>query len=145
MRSNRIPRRKNQPLCIGGRVSEFAQARFLSESLWQTGSVLDCECERSSDLSLRQSLLLVNDGDVRAQCGILRAMWPRPRKLSRLSRPYPIRHGHSTLVSNRIVRLPSENELERMRAHLNSSQNSSDALEDMVWAILNSKEFLFVR
>lgn len=101
--------------------------------------LLDCECERSNDLSLRQSLLLVNDGSIRAQ------LRDKNGNIARWSESLTADQAIETMYRTGLCRRPTENEWIALRAHVSSISDISQSLEDIAWAILNSKEFLFVR
>ena len=99
-----------------------------------------CECERSSDANLAQSLHLLNSGDIQ-------------NKLTNGS-------GHANQLANdkarsteeklrelyllAFAREPRAEELAVAAAHV--EKNAADpkkAYEDIVWALINTKEFLF--
>lgn len=99
---------------------------------------LPCECERSTDSNLSQALQLINGPTVhnklRADAGTVHR-WIAEGKtdaeivnllyMSALSRPA----------------LPQEQET--ALAHIKASEDRTRAMEDVAWAVLNSKEFLF--
>lgn len=103
----------------------------------------DCDCERSSDVSLRQSLLLLNDEQI----------------TSRLRDPQGIIHRLAASVSNAIAfefaieelykhmlcRAPSHEEKEHLRTLYHDPDLVAEYLEDIAWSLINSKEFLFIR
>ena len=43
------------------------------------------------------------------------------------------------------ARRPTEAELKKATAYVEKQQNRQQALEDVLWVILNSKEFIFVK
>jgi hypothetical protein len=108
-----------------------------------------CECERSQDASLAQSLHLLNSQDVLAR---LNADKARPALLAADTTRddnQKIRELYALAFS----REPSPDELEFARRYLtrekrDGSGNSHpvskrEAYEDVVWALINTKEFLF--
>jgi hypothetical protein len=102
--------------------------------------LLDCECERSQDLSLRQSLLLVNDTSIRAQ------LQDQNGNIARwTSESQSMEAAIDRLFRTGLCRSPSESEWEALRSHANGALDQKATLEDIAWAIVNSKEFLFVR
>jgi hypothetical protein len=49
------------------------------------------------------------------------------------------------LYLNALCRLPTEAELDYSRQLLSESATPQEAYEDLLWALINSKQFLFVR
>jgi hypothetical protein len=101
--------------------------------------LIDCECERSSDLSLRQSLLLVNDSSIRAQ------LRDPNGNLARWSASLSIDQVIESIYRTGLCRRPTEQEWVALRSHVQGAANPNEALEDIAWAIINCKEFLFIR
>jgi hypothetical protein len=98
-----------------------------------------CECERSNEANLAQSLHLLNSKDILGKIG---AESGRAALLSKdAERERVERLGELYLCV--YARLPSDEEAAIAVAHLEKSENAKDAWEDIVWALLNTKEFLF--
>ena len=96
-----------------------------------------CECERSSDSSLAQSLHLMNSAEVAKK-----GSGERTKKLAADKRPIDERLTELYLIA--LPRPPSEKELVRMRTYLEARRTAqSAAWEDLIWAVLNTKEFLY--
>ncbi len=99
-----------------------------------------CECERSQDASLAQSLHLLNSQDVQ---GKISAGGGRAAKLAAdKSRSHEEKITELYLCA--FSRLPDKNELQTAVKYI--SREGADvkaSYEDIVWALLNSKEFLF--
>jgi hypothetical protein len=103
-----------------------------------------CECERTSEVSLAQSLHLVNSREVQdkltdgnGRAAQLAADEKRPDDQK-------VRELYLWVYS----REPSADELQHAVAHLASPEykdNRQQAYEDLLWALLNTKEFLFNR
>lgn len=97
-----------------------------------------CECERSTDSNLSQALQLINGPlvheKVRAENGNVHR-W--------LKQGHPPEEIIRRLYLTAVSRPPTETELQTARRHLASSGSATDGLEDIAWAIINSKEFLF--
>ncbi|XZE46688.1 DUF1549 domain-containing protein [Pirellulaceae bacterium SH467] len=103
----------------------------------------DCDCERSTDSSLRQSLLLLNDAQIRSR--LLDAQGLVQRIASDVSNPAALEKAVSTLYRSVLCRLPSREETEYFLGVYASHSDAKLLLEDLAWALINSKEFLFLR
>jgi hypothetical protein len=109
-----------------------------------------CECERTQEASLAQALHLLNAKDIQdklasdAGAAAKLAADPRPDE-EKLRQLYSIAYS----------RVPDAHELELAKAHLDKPRKGADGMpldtakskrmgyEDILWAILNTKEFLF--
>lgn len=100
-----------------------------------------CECERSVEVNLSQSLHLLNSSDVqnRIRIGNGRAVsFARDKETSEVDK---IRNLYLAAFS----REPTPEESKFIQNQLTVYENPQQAWEDVVWAILNAKEFQFVR
>ncbi|MBM3996451.1 MAG: DUF1553 domain-containing protein [Planctomycetes bacterium] len=96
-----------------------------------------CECERSSDSNLAQYLLFYNSNELMKKIG-----GPRAQKFAADKRSHDDRVRELYLTA--LSRLPTEKELLDLRAYLSARpQGAQSAYEDVLWALLNTKEFLF--
>jgi hypothetical protein len=98
-----------------------------------------CECERVTDASLSQSLMLLNSGEVQSK---LAASGGRAEAL--VHDPRPDLEKISELFWAAFARAPSSGETERALAHLAAHPDKKkEAYEDILWALINAKEFQF--
>jgi hypothetical protein len=99
-----------------------------------------CECERSPDANLAQALHTLN-GDTLAK--------KIADKNGFVTQQLNTKPDHDELVRqlylNALCRLPTEAELDYSRQLLLESATPQEAYEDLLWALINSKQFLFVR
>jgi hypothetical protein len=97
-----------------------------------------CECERSGDANLAQSLHMLNSTEILAKTGGARA-----QQLARDKRPHEERLRELYLVA--LSREPSAEEMKVLLAHIEKKGEKSTqvAYEDAIWAVVNMKEFLF--
>ena len=132
-----------------------AQSYFLTVFGRPEGSSA-CECERSMEASLSQSLHLLNSKDIQTR---LSSDDSRPARLNGDSRPDEAKLGE--LYHLAYARFPSSDELRRATEYLSRKVSSvkpgkdaaetealkakarREAWEDLTWALLNTKEFLF--
>lgn len=98
-----------------------------------------CECERVTDASLSQSLMLLNSGEIQQK---LTAGGNRAEALAK--DPKPDAEKIADLFWTAFARPPAPEETSRALAHIAAlKENKRLAFEDILWAILNTKEFQF--
>ena len=109
-----------------------------------------CECERVQSASLAQSLHLMNAADIRAK---LAASNGRAQQLTKAEMPEPKRIRELYLAA--FSREPSADEVRISESYVlkprtdaqgkpyDSQQSKRQGYEDLLWAIINTKEFLY--
>jgi hypothetical protein len=109
-----------------------------------------CECERVQSSSLAQSLHLMNAADVKAKLTVSNG---RAEMLSKAAVPEPDRIREIYLAA--YSREPDAEELRIAEAHvtkprtdaegkpLDSQRAKRQGYEDLLWALMNTKEFLY--
>jgi hypothetical protein len=100
--------------------------------------VSGCECERSSGATLSQVLLLANSDEVENK---LRGADGRLSKL--IKEKKATKEIVEELYLSAYARRPTKAEMEKIDAYVGKQTDRQQALEDVLWAILNSKEFMF--
>jgi hypothetical protein len=99
---------------------------------------LACECERESDSNLSQALQLIGGATVN---GKLRDDNGRMAKLAQSGKtPEEIT---TELYQVALSREPNASELAAAAKHISGAQDRRQAVEDLGWVLINSKEFLF--
>ena len=102
--------------------------------------LLICECERSNQVSLVQSLSLANGPEVQnkitAEGNII------GRMLSENVAPEAAIHE---IFMAALARSPHESESSLFREMLTRGESPRRVLEDVLWAVINSKEFVMIR
>lgn len=133
---------KFQNLPLGTRAIELPDAEYPDYFLKTFGKprrVSVCECERSPDESLAQALHTLN-GDI--VMGKIAAADGRIAKLLAAKKP------HDEIVDeiylSTLCRHPNLAEKEAAKQFLADSPTPKDCYEDLQWALVNSKQFLFV-
>jgi hypothetical protein len=97
-----------------------------------------CQCERSNESNLSQALQMINGPVVHNK---LRDANGRIAKM--IAAKKSDEEIITTLYLAALSRNPVAEEMSAAKKHLAASKNRKEALEDIGWAILNSKEFLF--
>ena len=130
---------KGMPL--GTRAVELADPptdHYFLKIFGQPQREMACQCERSSESNLSQALQMINGPVVHNK---LRDDNGRIARMIRQDKPDDeiIR----TIYLAAVCREPVEEELLASKKHIANSKDHRQALEDVGWAVLNSKEFLF--
>jgi hypothetical protein len=99
-----------------------------------------CECERAPDPNLAQALHTLN-GDVLA----LKLRDAKSRTSRLVAAGLPHDQIAEELYLAALSRVPTDAELAASRELLAESQSPGEYYQDLLWALLNSKHFLFVR
>ncbi len=96
-----------------------------------------CECERNSDASLAQALHMFNSQEM-----LNKVSGPRASNLARDKRPHEERLRDLYLLA--LSREPSKEELTTLVNYIQKKdKNVQSAYEDILFALINTKEFLF--
>ena len=115
----------------------FSESHFLTV-FGRPGRVTVCAEERQRQPTLSQGLALMNGGIVQQAC---------TSSKGRLKRLLNSEGDDSAIVSEiylaAFCRPPSPSESRLHQDYIADADNREKALEDIVWALLNSKEFLF--
>lgn len=98
-----------------------------------------CECERSQESNLAQSLQLLNSEQMQQK---LSSDTGRAAKLAE-DQDWSEAEKVRELYRVAFCRPPTDGELESILNYVNGKENRREAYEDLVWSLVNSKEFLF--
>jgi hypothetical protein len=128
--------------------NSFNASSYFLQVFGRPDSSTSCECERSQDASLAQSLHLLNSKDLQEKLSNEKG---RAAELAASS------HGEDESIRDLYLltcaREPGAKEIETAKAHLQkvtAGKKDKDltvakrqAYEDIIWALMNTKEFLF--
>ena len=92
-----------------------------------------CACERTGEPTLEQALQLLNGRQVYD-------------KLTGSNKKYESLTDHTlveVLFLTAYSRYPSDSETGKARKYIDHSENRDDAIRDLVWALINTQEFMF--
>lgn len=126
---------------LGTRACELADPptdHYFLKVFGQPQREMACQCERSSESNLSQALQMINGPVVHNK---LRA--DNGRIATMLKENKPEDEIITSLYLAAFARMPSAEELQVSKNHIAAQQDRRQAFEDVGWAILNSKEFLF--
>jgi len=98
-----------------------------------------CECERSSEANLAQSLHLLNSEEVQLR---LAAEGGRAARLA-ADESLTDTQRVEEIYAWAFARRPTAEELQLTLGHLQRAEDKRQALEDILWALVNTKEFQF--
>lgn len=102
-------------------------------------STTACECERSQESNLAQSLHLLNSEEVQ---GKLSAEVGRAAKLAAEGSEQDDT-AIKRLYQIALARVPTDEELQAVLTYVGQREDRKAAMEDVIWSLINSKEFLF--
>jgi len=125
----------------GTRATQLAEPpadHYFLKVFGQPQREMACQCERSSESNLSQALQMINGpvvhNKLRADNGRIHQMLQAGKADDEII---------ETLYLAGLSRRPDPAELTAAKQHLATNPDRRQALEDIGWAILNSKEFLF--
>jgi hypothetical protein len=104
----------------------------------QPGRELTCECERESDSNLGQALQLINGPSVND-----RLRNPNNRVGKLMAKKLGDKEMLDELYLATLNRYPDAKEAKVLLGHVAAAENRRLAWEDVHWALINCKEFLF--
>jgi hypothetical protein len=100
--------------------------------------LMTCECERSDSTTLSQALMLVNGA-----C-IDELLTQESNLIDRLlNRGVGLEEAVTELYWSALSRPPSQDELHNAHSIVARGMTKRQGLEDVAWALLNAKEFVF--
>lgn len=130
-------------LPLGTRATELPDSNYQNPFLVTFGKpkrASVCECERTPDENLAQALHTLNGDVVATKIADANG---RIAKLLAAKKP------HDEVVTEiylaTISRRPTPPELEASHKFLSESPSPQECYQDLLWALINSKQFLFVR
>jgi len=99
--------------------------------------LLSCDCERSTDTTLGQTFHLISGPEVTKLVG-----HPDNRIAKLLASGKTDEQAVEELYWTALTRPPSAEEAAAMVGHVKVSKDRRRGLEDVLWALLNAKEFV---
>ena len=99
-----------------------------------------CACERSNEASLNQALMLINDADIQS-----RIVDRQGRLAKLLGDQADDRALIEELYLASLSRYPTAAEVKTALDYSAESESRAEAMQDVLWSLINIREFLFVR
>jgi hypothetical protein len=134
---------KFEKVPLGTRAIELPDSRYNNYFLNTFGKPRRegvCECERVSDPNLAQALHTLNGDIVTAKIGAAKG---------RIARLLAAKKAHDAIVAElylaTLSRRPTSREQAVWRQQLAETPDAKAFYEDLLWSLINSKHFLFVR
>jgi hypothetical protein len=122
------------PSRLRGNGPEYALSIFGRPLRTQT-----CDCERSGETGLAQALYLLNDIELNAKIGDAKG------RLAKLVKQVDDdKQLIEELYLGTLARRPSEDELHKSLEFVAAAQNRTAGMQDVLWSLLNLREFIFV-
>jgi hypothetical protein len=112
------------------------------ETFGRSRTAAACECGRNTaSPSLGQSLQLINAAEIQGKLG---ASGGRAKEFAE-DKSRSLESRIEALFLAAYARQPTAAEIGEVRSYLDEKQQSVAAWEDLIWVLINSKEFLFTR
>ncbi|MEL6106225.1 MAG: DUF1549 and DUF1553 domain-containing protein [Planctomycetota bacterium] len=132
---------KFQGLPIGARAVQIADGRTTNYFLTTFGRApraTVCECEATTAPSLSQALHLLNGSSVsqKVAAGGKVNKWMKNEELTE-------QQVIERIYVRCLCRKPTQEEMSKLLPTVDEAENKVAALEDIFWAVLNSREFVF--
>jgi len=100
--------------------------------------VTGCECERSSGATLAQVLTLANSDEIESKIGDAKGVITRLLKDQR-----SFDEIVDELYLGSLSRFPTSDERIKTKYFVDAVENKTEAYQDLLWTLLNSREFMF--
>src|SRR5262245_49656574 len=130
-------------LPLGTRAIQLPDAAvksFLLDTFGRPSRKIVCECERTSQPNIAQALHLLNGDFLNTK---LAAPTGRVEQLLKAKKPLPEVVEELYLVT--LSRPPRPEEVERGLGWIRGAPTPREGVQDLLWVLLNSREFLFNR
>jgi len=132
---------KFRGLPLGARAVQIADgttSNYFLTSFGRSPRTTVCDCEASTDPSLSQALHLLNGSSVHnkiVQGKVIQQMLKDEQK--------SVDDVLTTIYIRCLSRKPTDEEMKDLRQTVAEAENEQQGLEDIFWALLNGREFVF--
>jgi hypothetical protein len=139
----RIPGQATVALPVGGvravQVPDRGMTAELLDLFGRPRGESTCACERNEEASLTQALHLINGTAIAARIGNPNGKLAQLARTPGMSDDKLIEELYLTIL----CRFPTAKEQALVRKHLAETKDRQAAAQDLVWALLNARAFLF--
>jgi hypothetical protein len=128
-------------LPLGARATQVADGRtgnYFLDAFGRPDRTSACTCDRRNEPTLGQALHLINGATVSEK---LRSDGGRAARM--VAANAPTDQIVNELYAAALSRRPTADEMSLATKHVNKATDRRQAVEDLFWAVLNSREFLF--
>jgi len=132
---------KFRGLPLGARavqIADGATSTYFLTTFGRSPRVTVCDCEATTDPSLSQALHLLNGSSVHNKIAQGRVV-EKLLKEDNLS----VEDAVTRLYIRCLSRKPTDTEMKDLQQTIAEAENEQQGLEDVFWALLNSREFVF--
>ncbi len=119
-------------------IADAASGSYFLDVFGRPPRLSACTCERREEPTLSQALHLINGATIQTKITA-----PGGRLARLLAAQKPPREIIEDLYVAALCRRPTEDELSALLASVEAAGDARAGLEDVYWAVLNSKEFVF--
>lgn len=123
----------------GGGQGRAGQVRAFLDTFGKPRREVVCECERSTDGNVSQALALINGEIVNEKIAA-----PRGRVQRLIREEAPDAAVVEELYLATLSRLPDAAERREAAALIRAAPSRAEGIADLMWGLLNSREFLFI-
>ena len=128
------------PGVTGTRTNSLTDADRFLKLFGKPPRLQSCDCERSDETTLGQTFQLVSGGLIN------RMLTKKGNRLDKLlASKQPLPETIAELYWAALTRPPADEELNAALSHVARAVNPRNALEDLMWGLFNSNEFLLRR
>jgi hypothetical protein len=120
--------------------SRYGRSEYFMSIFGRPQREQTCACERSNQPSLAQALFLINDDEIHT-----RIADPKGRLAILLDESTDDRQLVDELYLTCLARRPRPDELQKINRHIAQSSSRQEAMQDVMWSLLNVREFVFVK
>lgn len=127
-----------------GHLSMRLAGTYAMQIFGKPERAVNCDCERNDRPTLLQSVFLQNDPIIEQR--LENSGWLAEIAAAESTKAMPpLVELIEEAWLRSLCRMPTQAEMHRSLAHLNDAESTSSGMQDLLWALLNTKEFLLIK